>query len=89
MVICLTPTCEHGSSTGFNSWPPFILLFLNDLSSVAESCEKTNMFADDAEIDTAEKPECHEDLQNNLNSDLHKIKDYLNYNRLKFKHLKM
>ncbi len=39
------------------------------------------MFADDTEIDTAEKPECHEDLQNNLNADLHKIKDYLNYNR--------
>ncbi len=40
------------------------------------------MFADDTEIDRAEKPECHKDLQNNLNLDLHKIKDYLNYNRL-------
>ncbi len=34
---------------------PFLsLLFLNDLSSVAQSCE-TNTFADDTEIDTAEK----------------------------------
>ncbi len=49
--------------------------------SVAESCN-TNMFADDTEIDTAEKPECHEDLQNKLKADLNKIKDYLNYNRL-------
>ncbi len=61
--------------------PLLFLLFLNDLPSVAGSCE-TNMFADDTEIDTAETPECHEDLQNNLNADLHKIKDYLNCNRL-------
>ncbi len=46
------------------------LLFLIDLPSVAESCE-ANMFADDTEIDTAEKLQCHEDLQNNLNADLH------------------
>ncbi len=56
--------------------------YLEDLNqSVAESCE-TNMFADDTEIDTAEKPECQEDLQNKLNADLDKIKGYLNYNRL-------
>ncbi len=61
--------------------PLLFLLFLNDLPSVAESCG-TNIFANDAEIDTAEKPECREDLQNNLNADLHKIKDYLIYNRL-------
>ncbi len=40
------------------------------------------MFADDTEIDTAEKPECPEDLQNNLNVVLQKIKDYLYYHRL-------
>ncbi len=40
------------------------------------------MFAGDTEIDTPEKPECHEDLQNNLNAEIHKIKDYLNYNTL-------
>ncbi len=40
------------------------------------------MFADDTEIDTTEKPEYHQDIQNNLNADLHKLKDYLNYNRL-------
>ncbi len=51
--------------------PPLFLLFLNDLFSIAESCE-TNMFTDDTEIDTAEKPECHKDLPNNLNVDLHK-----------------
>ncbi len=56
------------------------LLFLNDLPSVAESCEN-NMFTDYSNIDTAEKPKCHEDVQNNLNGDLHKIKDYLKYYR--------
>ncbi len=61
--------------------PLLFLLFLNDLPSVDESCEM-NMFGDDTEIDTAEKPESHEDLQNSLNADLHKIKDYLNYSRL-------
>ncbi len=61
--------------------PILFLLFLNDLPSVAESCE-TNMFGDDTEIDTAEKLECYEDLQNNLNADLHKSKYYLNYNKL-------
>ncbi len=35
--------------------PLLLLLFLNDLPSVAESCE-TNMFTDDTEIYTAEKP---------------------------------
>ncbi len=40
------------------------------------------MFVDDTEIDTAEKPERHEELQNNLNADLHEIKDYLNYTKL-------
>ncbi len=39
------------------------------------------MFTDDTEIDTAEKPEYHEDVQNNLNADLFKIKDYFNYKR--------
>ncbi len=48
--------------------PLLFLLFLNDLLSVAESCE-TNMFAKY----TAKKPQYHEDLQNNLNADLHKI----------------
>ncbi len=31
------------------------------------------MFTDDTKIDTAQKPECHEDLQNNLNADFHKL----------------
>ncbi len=33
------------------------------------------MIVDDTEIDTAEKPECREDLQNNLNVDLLKMDD--------------
>ncbi len=41
-----------------------------------------NIIADDTEIDTAEKPECHEYLQNNLNADFHKIKGHLYYNIL-------
>ncbi len=55
-----------GVSQGSILGPLLFLLFLHDLPSVAESCE-TNMFTDDTEIDTAEKPECHENLQNNLN----------------------
>ncbi len=39
------------------------------------------MFADASEIDRAGKPQCRENLQNNLNADFHKIKDYLNYYR--------
>ncbi len=31
---------------------------------------------DDTEIDTEQKPECHEDLQNTLNVNFQKIKDY-------------
>ncbi len=54
--------------------PLLFLLVLNDLTTIAESCD-TNMFTGVTEIDTAENPECHEDLQNNLNADLHKIKD--------------
>ncbi len=35
------------------------------------------------ETEFAEKPECHHEyLQNNLNADLPKISDYLNFNRL-------
>ncbi len=41
--------------------PLLYLLFLHDVHSVVESCE-TNMFADDTEIDTAEKPQCDEDF---------------------------
>ncbi len=43
------------------------------------------MFADDTVIDTAEKTDCHEDLQNNLNVTLYKIKYYLNSDRLSLK----
>ncbi len=42
------------------------LLFLNDLPTVIESCE-TNMSADDTEIDSPSKPDCPEELENNLN----------------------
>ncbi len=40
------------------------------------------MFAGDTDLDTADNPECHEDLQNNLNADFHKIEDSLNFDRL-------
>ncbi len=57
------------------------MLFLNDLPTVTESCER-NMYADDTEIDSAFKPDCPEELQNNLNSDICKISEYFNINRL-------
>ncbi len=40
------------------------------------------MYADDTEIDSASKPDCPEELENNLNSDLCKISEYFNINRL-------
>ena len=41
--------------------PLLFLLFLNDLSTVTESCD-INMFADDTEIDPSAKPECSAEL---------------------------
>ncbi len=45
------------------------------------ACE-TNMSSDDTEIDPASKPDCSEELENYLNSDLCKISEYFNINRL-------
>ncbi len=61
--------------------PLLFLHFLNDLPTVIESCE-TNMYADDIEIDSASQPACPEELVNNFNSDLCKIIEYFNINRL-------
>ncbi len=61
---------------------PLLFLFLvNDLPTVTESYE-TNMYADDTEIDSASKPDCPEELENNLNSDLSKMSEYFNINKL-------
>ncbi len=51
------------------------------ISHLSQSCE-TNMYADDTEIDFASKPDCPEELENNLNGDLCKISQYFNINRL-------
>ncbi len=40
------------------------------------------MYADDTEIDSASKPDCPEELENNLNSDLCNISEYFNINRI-------
>ncbi len=64
----------------FRSFVIFVLPY-NDLPTVTESCE-TNMYANDTEIDSASKPDCPEELENNLNSDLCKISEYFNMNRL-------
>lgn len=61
--------------------PLLFLLFLNDLPTVAESCD-TNMFADDTEIDSAAKPDQVIELETNLNSDLNRFKSYFDVNRL-------
>ena len=61
--------------------PLLFLLFLNDLPTITESCD-INMFADDTDIDSAAKPECSVELESNVNSDLCKVIQYLNINRL-------
>ncbi len=40
------------------------------------------MYADDTEIDSTSKCDCPKELENNLNSDLCKISEYYNINRL-------
>ncbi len=40
------------------------------------------MYADDTEINSASKPDCPEKLESNLNSNLCKISEYFNINRL-------
>ncbi len=40
------------------------------------------MYVDATEIDSASKPDCPEELENNFNSDLCKISEYFNINRL-------
>ena len=70
-----------GASQGSILGPLLFLLFLNDLPTVTESCD-INMFADDMETDSAAKPECSAELESNVNSDLCKVKQYLDINRL-------
>ena len=57
--------------------PLLFLLFLNDLPTITESCDK-NMSADDTEIDSAAKPECSAELESNVNSNICKVKQYIN-----------
>ncbi len=61
--------------------PMLFLLFLNDLTAVMETYT-TNMFADDTEIEHTCKPEDHSTLENNINSDLSRLKSYFDTNRL-------
>ncbi len=61
--------------------PLFCLLFLNDLPAVMKTCT-TNMFANDTEIEDTCKPEDHSTLENNINSDLSRLKSYFDNNRL-------
>ena len=58
--------------------PLLFLLFLNDLPTATKSCD-INMFANDAEIDSATKPECSAELEFNVNSDLCKVKQYFDF----------
>ncbi len=57
------------------------LLFLNDLPAVMKTCT-TNMFADDTEIEDTCKPDDHSTLENNINSDLSRLKSYFDTNKL-------
>ncbi len=61
--------------------PLLFLLFLNDLPAVMKTCT-TNIFADDKEIKDTCKPEDQSTLENNINSDLSRLKSYFDTNRL-------
>ncbi len=61
--------------------PLLFVPYLNDLPTVTESCE-TNVYADDSEKYSASKLGCPEELDNNFNSNLSKISEYFNINRL-------
>ncbi len=56
--------------------PLLFLLFLNDLPAVIESCMQMILKK------TASKPDCTQELENNLNSDLCKISEYFDINSL-------
>ncbi len=51
------------------------------ISQLSQSCE-TNMYAYDTEIDSASKPDCPEEPENNLHSHLCNISEYFNINNL-------
>ncbi len=61
--------------------PLLLLLFLNDLPEVMETCT-TNMFVDDTDIEDTCKPQDQSTLKNNINSDLSRLKSYFDTNRL-------
>ncbi len=61
--------------------PLLFLLYLHDLPKIAHN-RSVNMYADDTEMEDSCKPEDSFKLETNLNSDLSRLKEYFNLNRL-------
>ena len=61
--------------------PLLFLLYLNELPQIPEYC-KTELYADDTEMECSCKPVHSDVLESNINSDLTKVADYFDVNRL-------
>ncbi len=76
-----TLSVSIGVSQGSSLGPLLLLLFLNDLPTVTESCA-TNMYADDTEIGSAAKPDFQKNVKTTSTMISAKIIEYFNINRL-------
>ncbi len=61
--------------------PLLLLLFLNDLPTIPQSCE-TTMYADNTECESASKPEVYKELETTINNYLYRVKEYVDTNKL-------
>ncbi len=76
-------TSAHWSSTVLNVRPIVVLLFLNDLPTIPQSCE-TTIYADETECESASKTEDYKELflESTINNDLYRVKEYFHTHKL-------